>query len=223
MKLLLVEDDPRIATNLQRGLVSERYTVDLVLDGDSGLDYSSTHPYDAIILDYMLPRRSGLELCKEIRKMKNFTPILMLTAKNQKEDIVACLDAGADDYLTKPFSFEELLARIRALTRRPVTQTSDILTLGDLSLDPKNYSVVRLQRQLNLSQKEFALLAYLMRHPGVPVSKDKIIDAVWNFDADILPNTVEVYIRKLREKIDIPFRPALSHIHTIRGFGYMVK
>lgn len=223
MKLLLVEDDPRIATNLQNGLESERYTVDLASDGDSGFDLASTQSYDAIILDYMLPIRSGLSLCKEIRKIKNFAPILMLTAKNQKEDIIACLDAGADDYLTKPFSFAELLARIRALTRRPVIQVSEILTLGDLSLDPKNYTVVRAGRHLNLSQKEYTLLAYLMRHPGVPVSKDKIIEAVWDFDADILPNTIEVYIRKLREKIDIPFSPIPSHIHTSRGFGYMIK
>lgn len=223
MKLLLVEDDPRIATNLQNGLESERYTVDLVSDGDSGFDLASTQSYDAIILDYMLPIRSGLSLCKEIRKIKNFAPILMLTAKNQKEDIIACLDAGADDYLTKPFSFAELLARIRALTRRPVIQVSEVLTLGDLTLDPKNYTVVRAGCHLNLSQKEYTLLAYLMRHPGVPVSKDKIIEAVWDFDADILPNTIEVYIRKLREKIDIPFSPTPSHIHTSRGFGYMIK
>ena len=223
MKLLLVEDDVRIARALKKGLEDERWVVDHAADGETGRDFATIGQYDVIILDYLLPIYDGLQVCSELRKLKIYTPVLMLTARSQKADIIACLDAGADDYLTKPFSFEELLARIRALTRRPIQQVARVLQVGDLMLDPQSYMVTRGDVPIHLTQKEYVLLEYLMRHAGVAVKKDQIIESVWDFDADILPNTIEVYVRKLREKVDIPFAPAPPLIHTVRGFGYAIK
>ncbi len=223
MKVLLVEDDLRIAHSLKKGLQQERYTVDMAADGTSGHDLASTEPYDVIILDYMLPGMDGLQICQALRKSRNYTPIIMLTAKNSTSDITATLDAGADDYLTKPFSFEELLARIRAVTRRPASQVTSILRIGDLTLDPHTFAVTRAKTDIRLTHKEYALLEYLMRHVGTVVTKDQIIKNVWDFDADILPNTIEVYMRKLREKIDIPFAPSPTLIQTVRGFGYKIS
>lgn len=219
MRLLIVEDEHKIAQALKRGLEQEHYAVDLAFDGEDGQASAEAEDYDLIVLDRMLPGKDGIAICRDLRKQGNHTPILMLTAKDQVRDRVQGLDAGADDYLVKPFSFEELLARIRALLRRPHEAAQTVLQVDGLSLDPANYSVMRDGKLIALSNKEFALLEYLMRNAGRVLSKDTIMSHVWDFDADILPNTVEVYIGYLRNKIDKPFdEPDL--IHTRRGFGY---
>jgi len=176
--------------------------------------------YDAIILDLMLPGMDGMTICKHLRKDNVHTPILMLTAKGQLADKIEGLNAGADDYLTKPFAFEELLARIRAIARRPKTVIKEELVMSDLRLHTKTYEVKRGTTSIRLSNKEFSVLEYLMRHPNVICTKDDIIQHVWDYDADILPNTVEVYIKNLRNKIDAPFPKKKPLITTIRGFGY---
>ncbi|MEO8581188.1 MAG: response regulator transcription factor [Patescibacteria group bacterium] len=220
MRILIVEDEQRIARTLKKGLELEKYAVDISFDGSEGFSLASTEAYDVIVLDLMLPEISGVEICQKLREKKINTPILMLTAKSQIQDKVSGLNAGADDYLTKPFSFEELLARIRALSRRPKHSLATILTVGELSLDTNTYIVKRAEQQLSLSSKEFALTEYLMRNEGKILTKDQIIQHVWDYDADILPNTVEVYIRNLRKKIDDPFKDKVPLIQTIRGFGY---
>ena len=220
MRILLVEDERRIALSIKKGLEQERYAVDVVFDGIEGYDLAITEEYDCIILDVMLPGLDGVSIATKLRKEKIHTPILMLTAKSQIQDKVHGLDAGADDYLTKPFSFEELLARIRALTRRPKDSLNTILVVDDLILDGTNFTVTRSKSAIHLTHKEFALLEYLMRRPGIIQTKDKIISHVWDYDADILPNTVEVYIRNLRNKIDVPFPNKNPLISTVRGFGY---
>lgn len=214
MKILVVEDEHLIATSLKKGLEQEHYTVDLVFDGIKGYDFAITGDYDVILLDLMLPGLDGLSICKKLREEKNHTPILILTAKSQLED------SGADDYLTKPFAFGELLARIRALSRRP-QQSNKILTVGDLSLDTTNYQIKRGSREIRLSNREYSLLECLVRHHGQTLSKDQLIQYVWSYESDILSNTVEVYIRNLRQKIDKPFKKKL--IQTIRGFGYKLS
>lgn len=222
MRILIVEDEHRIANTIKRGLEQERHAVDVAYDGDNGFDLASTEEYDILILDLMLPGMSGLRICKELRKNNNHTPILILTAKGQIQDKVEGLDSGADDYLTKPFSFEELLARIRALSRRPKSTLDSVLAVGDLKLDTRSYTVRRAEKKIQLSSKEFSLLEYLMRQGDTTLSKDQIISHVWDYDADILPNTVEVYIRNLRNKIDVPFKNKKPLIRTIRGFGYKI-
>lgn len=219
MRILIVEDEHKIAQALKRGLEQEHYAVDLAFDGEDGLASAEAESYDVIVLDRMLPGKDGITICQELRKQGNHTPILMLTAKDHVRDRVQGLDAGADDYLVKPFSFEELLARLRALLRRPHEAMSTVLEVADLQLDPANYTVVRQGTPINLSSKEFSLLEYLMRNAGRVLSKDTIMSHVWDFDADILPNTVEVYIGYLRNKIDKPFKGD-PLIHTRRGFGY---
>lgn len=220
MKILVIEDEHHIANAIKKGLEQERFAVDVTYDGTEGYDLASSEHYDCILLDLMLPGMDGITLCKELRKNHNHSPILMLTARGQLEDKVAGLNAGADDYLTKPFSFEELLARIRALVRRPTTITDPLLTVESISLDPKSFSVKRGPTPIQLSHKEFELLEYMMRHPHTILTKDDIISHVWDFEADILPNTVEVYIKNLRNKVDVPFKKEKPLIHTIRGFGY---
>ena len=222
MRILVIEDEHRIANTIKKGLEQERYAVDVTYTGDEGYDMASTEEYDCIILDLMLPGMDGITLCKELRKNQIHTPILMLTAKGQIQDKVQGLDSGADDYLTKPFSFEELLARIRALSRRPKASLNEVLSVNDLRLDPKSYQLERAGKSIQLSNKEFSLLEYLMRNNGKILTKDQIISHVWNYDADILPNTVEVYIRNIRNKIDIPFKNKKPLIQTIRGFGYKI-
>lgn len=221
MKILIIEDEYKIANALKRGLEQERYAAEAVYDGESGLAAAEADEYDLIVLDRMLPELDGLDVCRRLREAGNTTPILMLTAKDQVRDRVAGLDAGADDYLVKPFAFEELLARIRALLRRPNQVHDTVLQVGDLSLDPATFSVQRADKPIELSAKEFALLEYLMRNEGRVVNKDTIISHVWEYDADILPNTVEVYIGYLRGKIDRPFKQPL--IQTKRGFGYVLS
>jgi DNA-binding response OmpR family regulator len=220
MRVLIIEDEHKIANAIKQGLVQEKYAVDVEYDADSGLGAALGETYDVMIIDRMLPGSiEGLEICQKIRQKGIHTPILLLTAKGQIRDKVEGLNAGADDYLVKPFSFEELLARIRALQRRPAKTSGNVLKVNDLSLDTVTYQVKRADRPINLSAKEFALLEYMMRSAGQILSKDNIISHVWDFDADILPNTVEVYMGYLRNKIDKPFEgPEL--IHTLRGFGY---
>jgi two-component system copper resistance phosphate regulon response regulator CusR len=220
MKVLLVEDEHKIANALKQGLEQEGFAVDVCYDADSGLSGALHEEYDLMVLDRMLPGSvEGLGICREVRAQGIHTPILLLTARDHVRDRVTGLDAGADDYLVKPFAFEELLARLRALLRRPQDSVSSVLETEDLSLDTINYEVKRSGKQISLSRREFALLEYLMRNPKRVLSKDNIIGHVWDFDADILPNTVEVYVGYLRNKIDKPFKgPEL--IHTIRGFGY---
>lgn len=221
MKILIVEDEHLIATSLKKGLEQEHYTVDLAFDGIEGYDLASTDDYDIILLDLMLPGLDGLSICQKLRQDKNHTPILMLTAKSQLEDKIKGLNNGADDYLTKPFAFEELLARIRALSRRPQQTTAKVLTVADLSLDTTNYQVKRGSKNICLSSKEYSLLECLMRHAGQILNKDQLIQYVWSYESDILPNTIEVYIRNLRQKIDKSFKKKL--IQTIRGFGYKIS
>ena len=223
MRILVVEDEHRIANMIKKGLEQERFAVDIAYTGNDGYDLASSEDYDLIILDLMLPGLSGLEICKQLRARHFHTPVLLLTAKSQIQDKVEGLNAGADDYVTKPFSFEELLARVRALTRRPKTTLKPVLTVADLNLDSANFQVIRDNMQISLSGKEFSLLEYLMRHKNKILTKDTIISHVWNYDADILPNTVEVYIRNLRNKIDIPFKNKKPLIQTIRGFGYKIS
>lgn len=223
MKVLVVEDEHKIANSIKKGLEQESYAVDVAYDGDDGYDLASSENYDLIILDLMLPGLSGIEICRKLRQNKIHAPMLILTAKGQLQDKVEGLDAGADDYLTKPFAFEELLARIRALTRRPQTTIDTVICLDDLSLNTVNYEVKRGDINIQLSNKEYSLLEYLLRHKEKIVTKDQIIEHVWNYDSNVLPNTVEVYIGYLRNKIDksFPDKPAL--IHTVRGFGYKIS
>ncbi len=223
MRILIVEDEHKIAGALKRGLEQESYAVDLAYDSDEGLSSALTDDYDVIVLDRMLPGLlDGVEICKEVRANGIRTPILLLTAKDKVADRVDGLNAGADDYLVKPFAFEELLARIRALMRRPQDHIGNVLGIDDLSLDTQTYEVKRTGRRIQLSQREYALLEYLMRNQNRILSKSNIISHVWDYDADILPNTLEVYIGYLRTKIERPFRgPEL--IHTVRGFGYKLS
>lgn len=222
MKILLVEDEHKIARAVRLGFEQERGVIEIAEDGPTGLQMALHEDYDVIILDRMLPGgKDGLDICKELRAQGIKTPILLLTAKSQIRDRVAGLNGGADDYLTKPFSFEELLARVRALMRRPQEVSDNLLQVGDLSLDTVSYEVQRGSKKLDLTQTEFSLLEYLMRNHGRVLSKTNIINHVWDFDADVLPNTVEVYVRYLRNKIDAPFKKPL--IHTMRGFGYKLE
>ncbi len=222
MRILIVEDEHKIANSIKKGLEQEFYAVDVCYTGADGYDLASTEDYDSIVLDLLLPGMDGIAICKKLRSENIHTPILMLTAKGQTNDKVDGLNAGADDYLTKPFAFEELLARIRALVRRPHSVVGLTLKVGDVTLNTLAYEVKRAGALIRLSSREFALLEYLMRHPDTTLTKDQIIGHVWNYDADILPNTVEVYIGYLRNKIDKPFPGKPTLIHTIRGFGYTI-
>jgi len=222
MKILIVEDEHKLANAMKQGFKQEHMNVELTYDGEDGLAAALNEEYDVIILDRMLPGgMDGLEICKSIRAKGIQTPIIMLTAKSQIKDRVGGLNGGADDYMTKPFSFEELLARVRALLRRPQDNIGNLLRVNDLTLDTISFQVKRGDTLIQLSSTEFSLLEYLMRNYGRVLSKTNIISHVWDFDADVLPNTVEAYVGYLRNKIDRPFNePAL--IQTIRGFGYKI-
>jgi DNA-binding response OmpR family regulator len=222
MRILVIEDEHKIAQSIKKGLEQETYAVDIAFSGADGLDLALSEDFDVIILDRMLPELDGLEICKKMRSQKINTPVLMLTAKGQTQDKVEGLDAGADDYLVKPFAFEELLARIRALIRRPSNSLSSVLKIDDLELDTTNFEVKREGKNIQLSNKEFALLEYFMRHPKKILTKDQIINHVWSYDADVLPNSVEVYVGYLRNKIDKAFRTKKPLLQTIRGFGYKI-
>lgn len=223
MRILLIEDEEKIANALKRGFEQESYAVDVVYDGRTGMSRGLAGKYDLMILDRLLPGiGDGLEICRAVRAQGNRKPILLLTAKDSTRDRVEGLNSGADDYLVKPFSFEELLARVRALLRRPEQTVGTALRVADLTLRPDTFEVRRDGKQIFLSRKEFALLEYLMRNHGRILSKEKIISHVWDFDADILPNTVEAFIASLRQKIDQPLKgPKL--IQTVRGFGYRLS
>jgi two-component system OmpR family response regulator len=222
MRILVVEDEHRIAQAIKEGLEQESYAVDVCFDGEDGYNTASNDEYDIILLDVMMPGMDGYAVCRKLRAEGNHTPILMLTAKDQTRDVVQGLDTGADDYLAKPFAFEVLLARIRALLRRPSDTVGETLEAGDLTLNPTNHEVSREGKSISLSNKEYAILEYLLRNRGRVLSKNNIMTHVWDFDADILPNNVEVFITYLRAKIDKPFKgPNL--IQTVRGFGYKIE
>lgn len=219
MRILIIEDERKIAQAIRKGLEQETFAVDICYDGDEGLRYALDEPYDLIILDRMLPMLDGLSVCQELRKEGKQMPILMLTAKDKVRDRVDGLNAGADDYLVKPFAFEELLARVRSLLRRPAQTIDPVLKCENLTLNTHTFEVERAGKPIHLSRKEFSLLEYLMRIQTV-VTKDQIMAHVWDYDADILPNTVEVYIGYVRNKIDKAFPKYPPLLHTIRGFGY---
>jgi two-component system, OmpR family, response regulator len=220
MKILVVEDEQKIANALKKGLSQHSYVVDVAYNGTDGLALATTEPYDLLILDIMIPGETdGLGIVKQLRHANNSVPILMLTAKDKVLDKAHGLNSGADDYLVKPFAFIELTARVRALLRRPKESNSTILKYQDIEIDTENMTVQRNGHQISLTNTEYTLLQYMIRNPEKTLSKDTIIKHVWDYDADILPNTVEVYMGYLRKKIDIPFqKPSL--IHTRRGFGY---
>lgn len=223
MKILVVDDEVRIAEAIKQGLEQEGYAVDVEHDGEDGYNAARADEYDVIILDVMMPVMNGFEVAEKLRKDGNTTPILMLTAKDQSRDIVAGLDSGADDYLPKPFSFDVLTARVRALLRRPQEALSNVLSVDELRLDVASRVVERSGKPIHLSSKEFAILEYLLRNKGHIMSKNNIMSHVWDFDADILPNNVEVFINYLRGKVDKPFPGSRQLIETVRGFGYVIK
>lgn len=220
MKLLLVEDEHKIANSIKQGLELENFVVDMAHTGTLGLDLALSEKKDVIILDRLLPGLEGIEIIRSLRNSNIHTPIILLTAKGQIEDKVEGLNAGADDYIIKPFSFSELLARIKAVARRPEKALGSELSIEDLTLDTEKFMVTRAGKEIQLSSKEFMLLEFLLRHPNQTIKKDQIIRQVWDYDADVLPNSVEVYIKHLRDKIDKNHSKKL--IKTIRGFGYKI-
>lgn len=220
MRILVVEDDHKIALALKRGLERQSYAVDACYDGTEGLAMATTEPYDLVILDRMLPGVDGVDILKSMREASIHTPVLLLTAKDRVLDKVEGLNAGADDYLVKPFAFIELLARVRALLRRPQESQDNNIEVSGVTLDRDTFSANRNGVPIELTAKEFALLEYLMSSEGRIVTKDHIIQHVWDYDADVLPNTVEVYIGYLRNKLDKPFPTLPNLIRTRRGFGY---
>ena len=221
MRILIVEDDHKIANALKQGLERQSYAVDVSYNGDDGLAMATTEPYDLIILDRMLPGSiDGIGILKTLRESLNHTPVLLLTAKDKVLDRAEGLNAGADDYLVKPFAFVELIARVRALLRRPKELVDNSISYKDVTLDRDNFTALRGSTNIELTAKEFALLEYLISQPDRITTKDQIMQHVWNYDSDILPNTVEVYIGYLRNKIDRPFPDKPQLINTRRGFGY---
>jgi len=217
----VVDDDRRLSAVIKRGLLEEAYAVDLAYDGEEGEYMAEVNPYDLIILDIMLPGKDGIEVCRELRSKKVNTPVLMLTAKDTVEDRVKGLDVGADDYLVKPFAFNELLARVRAILRREGMSKSPELRVADLTLDTLTRQVWRGERPIELTTKEYVILEYFMRHPNVVITRTMIEEHAWDYDFDSLSNLVDVYIRRLRRKIDGEGEASL--IQTIRGAGYRLK
>jgi len=221
MRILIIEDEEKVANFIKRGLKEEGYAVDVAYDGEEGYFQVSSNEYDVIILDLMLPKIDGISLCRKLRQEKITRPILMLTAKDSIRDKVTGFDSGANDYLTKPFSFEELLARIRALLRKSETTTPTKLQIGDLILDLLTHKVTRAGKEIILTNKEYALLEYLMRNAGSIITRTMISEHVWDVNFDTFTNVIDVYVNYLRNKIDKGHKKKL--IHTIRGRGYMVK
>jgi two-component system OmpR family response regulator len=221
MRILVVEDEPKMAGLLRRGLSEEGYAVDIVRTGTDALWAAAENPYDAIVLDIMLPDLDGFEVCRRLRKDDLWAPVIMLTARDAIDDRVSGLDAGADDYLTKPFSFGELFARLRALLRRGAAERPPVLQVDDLELDPATRQVARGGSEIKLTAKEFALLEYFMRRAGEVLSRARLIEHVWDFGFDADSNVVDVYVRYLREKVDRPF--GRDSIETIRGIGYRLR
>jgi DNA-binding response OmpR family regulator len=221
MKLLVVEDEARMVQLLRKGLAEEGHTVVCASDGNEGLELARNYEFDAIILDIMMPKLNGYELAQRLRAERIVTPLLMLTAKDSVPDLVRGLDAGADDYLTKPFAFEELLARLRAVKRRAPVPQQTKLQVGNLTLDPATREVSRADAQILLTRTEYNLLERLMYRPGKVVLRRSLIEAVWGFDREIEENTLDAFVRLLRTKIDTEGQPKL--IHTVRGVGYMIR
>ena len=221
MRILLVEDDSSVSGFIVKGLREERYAVDLATDGETGLSMAEITPYDVIILDVMLPKLNGFDICRRLRAQRQTTPVLLLTARDGIEDRVTGLDTGADDYLTKPFAFAELLARIRALLRRGSSQSTPHLNIADLELDPVSHRVWRAGQGIILTNKEYSLLEYLMRNAGRVLTRTAITEHVWDIHYEAVTNIVDVHIKTLRSKMDRDFSPQL--IHTVRGVGYVLK
>lgn len=221
MKVLLIEDDKQVAKTIKEGM-KDYYAVDVAYTGEDGDFKAQVNDYDTIIIDLVLPDIDGITVCKKVREAGIKTPILMLTGKAEVRSKVAALDAGADDYLTKPFSFAELLARVRALIRRnPDTLSSDILSIGNLTLDVASNTVKRSGKRISLRRKEFSLLEYLMRNQGIVVTRSMILEHVWNSETNPMTNTVDVHIKSLRDKVDRPFQESL--IKTVHGLGYKIE
>ena len=221
MRILIVEDEKKIADFIKRGLKEEGYAVDVAYDGEEGQFLAKTNEYDLVLLDLMLPKLDGLTLCRALRKSGILVPIIMVTAKDTIEDKVIGLDSGADDYITKPFAFEELLARIRAVFRKKSAAKSSTLQIADLSLDPVTHKVSRGGKNIILTTKEHALLEYLMRNAGKVITRTMISEHVWDADFDTFTNVIDVYINYLRKKIDTGYKNKL--IQTVRGRGYILK
>lgn len=221
MRILVVEDERDLNRVISKRLESEGYSVDRCFDGEEALDFIDVDEFDAIIMDIMMPRINGIEVLKQMRSRNNTTPVLLLTARDGIGDRVNGLDAGADDYLIKPFAFEELLARIRVMTRKASGNSTNVFSAADLTMDLNSHTVVRGDVNINLSAKEFEILEYLLRNKGIVLSREKIESHVWNFDYSGGTNVVDVYIRYLRKKIDDEFEPKL--IHTVRGCGYVLR
>lgn len=221
MRILVVEDEKKVSSFIKRGLEEEKYEVDTAFDGEEGLKMAMERPYEVVVLDWMLPKQDGLSVLKELRAHKRSTPVLMLTAKDTVEDIVAGLDSGSDDYLTKPFAFAELLARVRALLRRSEMDRGAELRFGDLRIDPVTHKVWRGDKEIDLTAKEYALLEYFMRNPNQVLTRTMIADHVWDYTFDSFTNIIDVYVNYLRKKIDRDSDKKL--IHTVRGVGYILK
>ena len=221
MKILVVEDEKKVASFIKRGLEEEKYEVVTIHDGEEGLSTATEKTFDLIILDVMLPKMDGVTIMKELRIRKVLTPVLMLTAKGEVEDIVAGLDSGSDDYLTKPFAFAELLARVRALLRRSELDRGAEIRFADLRLDPVTHKVWRAEKEIDLTAKEYALLEYLVRNPNQVLTRTMIAEHVWDYTFDSFTNIIDVYVNYLRKKIDRDAEKKL--IHTVRGVGYILR
>jgi DNA-binding response OmpR family regulator len=221
MRILIIEDEVKLAGAMKRALELQKYAVDVAYDGNVGFDLAIGEEFDLIISDIMLPGMDGIEICRKIREEGKHTPILMLTAKGQITDKVTGLDVGADDYMVKPFSFEEFFARVRALIRRPQTTNKTVIKIKDVSLDTASYKVVRNGKTVHLSTKEFAILEYLMRYKNMVISREQLVSHVWDYDADVIPSVVEVHIKHLRDKIEA--NSSVPFIRTVRGKGYTIE
>jgi len=220
-KILVVEDEKKVSSFIKRGLEEEKYEVETAADGEEGLKLAGEGAFDLIILDWMLPKKDGLTVLRELREQRNASPVLMLTAKDTVEDIVAGLETGSDDYLTKPFAFAELLARVKALLRRSEMDRGAELRFADLRLDPVTHKVWRGDKEIDLTAKEYALLEYFMRNPNQVLTRTMIADHVWDYTFDSFTNIIDVYVNYLRKKIDRDAEKKL--IHTVRGVGYILK
>jgi heavy metal response regulator len=221
MRLLVIEDEKKVASFIKKGLEEEHYAVDVAHDGEEGLYLTETNDYDLVVLDLMIPKIHGWEVLKRVRAKRNKVPILVLTARDSVEDKVKGLDSGCDDYLTKPFAFAELLARIRALLRREKSEKEPILRIADLTLSPVTHKVARRGKEIELTSREYSLLEYFMRNPDKVLTRTMISEHVWDYHFDSMTNVIDVYVNYLRRKIDKGFEPKL--IHTIRGIGYLMK
>jgi len=221
MRILVVEDEKKVASFIKRGLEEENFAVDVAYDGDEGLYLAENNPYDVILMDLMLPKKDGLSIIRELRDKEITTPVLCLTAKDSVEDIVSGLDSGSDDYLTKPFAFGELLARVKALARRTAKDRGAEIYFADLRLDPVTHKVWRANKEIDLTSKEYGLLEYFMRHPNEVLTRAMIAEHVWDYTFDSFTNIIDVYVNYLRKKVDRDFDKKL--IHTVRGVGYVLR